>query len=181
MTGRKPSQYTAATTQDKGPARIAGQTTGSDPRRSMMFSQDRSRLRQLFFAAWHKHRSGQPLQPLEQLIVGVIGQHPEYHGLLEDPASLERDYPSAAGQTNPFLHLAMHISIQEQLGTRRPAGIEQIYAALLQQHGAAHTVEHIMMDCLADMLWQSQQQGVPPDESVYLDCLRNQAGVVDAG
>jgi len=147
---------------------------------AIMFSQDRSQLRQLFFDAWRKQGDRQPLEPLEQLIVHIIEQHPEYHALLENPATnLERDYLPETGQTNPFLHMAMHISIQEQLGTRRPAGIERLYAGLVQQQGDPHAAEHLMMECLAEMLWQSQRQGTPPDEAAYLACLRKQIGVTD--
>ncbi len=147
----------------------------------MMFSQDRSQLRQLFFEAWRKLQDRQPLEPLEQLIAHIIEQHPEYHALLENPdAHLERDYLPEAGQTNPFLHMAMHISIQEQLGTRRPTGIENLYAELVHQQGDPHAAEHLMMECLAEMLWQSQRHGTPPDEAAYLACLRKQAGTTDA-
>jgi len=28
-----------------------------------------------------------------------------------------------------------------------------------------------MMECLGEMLWQSQRNGAPPDEQRYLECL----------
>ena len=140
-----------------------------------MFGQDRSQLRQQYFAAWHKYLAQQPLDPLEQLIVSIIQQHPEYHALLEDEASnLDKDFTPEMGQTNPFLHMAMHIAIQEQLATQRPTGITECYQQLRQQNQDRHEVEHQMMECLAEMMWQSQQQGTLPDETAYLQCLRQQ-------
>jgi len=98
-----------------------------------MFGQDRSQLRHLFFAAWHKYLAQQPLAPLEQLIASIVQQHPEYHTLLEnEPTNLDKDYTPEMGQTNPFLHMAMHIAIQEQLATHRPDGITELHQKLMQ-------------------------------------------------
>ena len=138
-----------------------------------MFGQDRSQLRRLFFTAWHKYLAQQSLDPLEQLIAAIVQQHPEYHALLQDEeANLDKDYTPEMGQTNPFLHMAMHIAIQEQLATQRPDGITACYKELLQTRRDAHEVEHQMMECLAEMMWQSQRQGTLPDETAYLECLQ---------
>ena len=140
-----------------------------------MFGQDRSQLRHLFFAAWHKYLAQQPLDPLEQLIASIVQQHPEYHALLKDEAAnLDKDYTPEMGQTNPFLHMAMHIAIQEQLATQRPDGITELYKNLMQIYKDTHEVEHQMMECLAEMMWQSQREGTLPDEAAYLQCLQQQ-------
>jgi hypothetical protein len=138
-----------------------------------MFGQDRTELRGMFFSAWKKHTHQQLMEPLEVVIATIIERHPEYHNLFEhETAELDRDYTPEMGQTNPFLHMAMHISIQEQLSTKRPAGIEQIYPALLKKHQDAHEAEHTMMECLGKMLWEAQQQNKMPDENDYIDCLK---------
>ncbi len=131
-------------------------------------------MRQFFIDSWRKHSQGQPLEPLEALIAMVIEQHPEYHPLLNDPdACLSRDYLPEMGETNPFLHMGMHIAIQEQLATGRPAGIQAIHHTLRQKLQSDHEAEHAMMDCLAEMMWQAQKNQTPPDENDYLDCLRD--------
>ncbi len=76
------------------------------------------------------------------------------------------------GQSNPFLHMAMHISIQEQLGTQRPAGIIELYQSLLAKLGDPHEVEHQMMECLGQMIWEAQRNNTLPNDESYLDCLR---------
>lgn len=138
-----------------------------------MFPQDRTQLRKIFFDAWYKHRHQQVLEPLEQLIVAIIEQHPEYHDILtKQDEQLDKDYTPEMGQTNPFLHMAMHISIQEQLGTQRPAGIRELYQQLLTKLGDPHTVEHQMMECLGQMIWEAQRNNTMPNDESYLDCLR---------
>jgi hypothetical protein len=139
--------------------------------------QDRSGLRRLYITAWRKHRAGQPLEPLEHQIVAVIEQHPEYHALLEDDAlALARDYQPESGQSNPFLHLGLHLAIREQSTTDRPAGIAAIRAQLVGRLADPHEAEHRMLERLAEALWLSQRTGQPPDEVAYVESLRQMLG-----
>ena len=137
-----------------------------------MFGQDRTELRQMFFTAWKKHQSKQIMEPLEAVVAKIIELHPEYHSLLENQDTLDKDYTPEMGETNPFLHMAMHISIQEQLSTKRPTGIEQIHQSMLRKIKDPHETEHIMMECLGKMLWEAQSQNRAPDENDYLNCLQ---------
>ena len=142
-----------------------------------MYGDDRRRMRQVFFLAWRKHRSGRPLEGAEKTIVDVALLHPEYHDLLERPEdNAERDFPPQGGQTNPFLHLALHLAIEEQLATDRPPGIRDGYRRLLHQNGDRHGVIHLIMECLGESLWNAQQRGTAPDEAAYLDCVRRLSG-----
>jgi hypothetical protein len=138
-----------------------------------MFGNDRESLRRHYVTVWEKAGAGQPLEPLEQIIVGVIREHPEYQPLLRDAeAILGRDYTPETGQTNPFLHMGMHIAMQEQLGSDRPVGIRDVHQQLCRRVGDIHTAEHLMMECLGETLWEAQRNGVEPDERVYLERLR---------
>ena len=138
-----------------------------------MFGQDRTELRQMFFTAWKKHQNKQLMEPLEAVVAKIIELHPEYHALFEnETAELDKDYTPEMGQTNPFLHMAMHISIQEQLSTKRPTGIEQLHQSMLKKNKDPHETEHLMMECLGKMLWEAQSQNRAPDEADYLTCLK---------
>lgn len=141
-----------------------------------MFSQDRNTLRRQFIEAWQRHRDGLPLEPLQQQIVDLVGLHPEYHALLEgDPErTLARDWTPEQGETNPFLHLSMHLALREQIATDRPQGIRALAASLTLRTGDRHEAEHRMLDCLGEALWQAQRSSALPDEQAYLDCLRRQ-------
>lgn len=127
----------------------------------------------MFFTAWKKHQNKQLMEPLEAVVAKIVELHPEYHALLEnEEAEIDRDYTPEMGQTNPFLHMAMHISIQEQLSTKRPTGIEQLYHSILNKNKNPHETEHLMMECLGKMLWEAQSQNRAPDENDYLSCLK---------
>jgi hypothetical protein len=138
-----------------------------------MFTNDRNQLRKMFFASWQKFQSGDAMEPLEQMIAQIIQQHPEYHILLRDEdAHLDKDYTPEMGETNPFLHMSMHIAIVEQLSIDRPAGIKNLYQQLLSKYGDSHVVEHHIMECLGQMMWEAQRNQAMPDDQQYMECLR---------
>ncbi len=139
-----------------------------------MFGNDRTALRTQYATAWRKARDQQALTPLESALVTLIGEHPEYHALLETPAVelAQAEFRPEDGGENPFLHMGMHLALREQVGTDRPAGIRRLHRRLAARHGSAHAAEHLMMGCLGQVLWEAQQSRLSPDEARYLDCLR---------
>lgn len=140
----------------------------------MFYPQDRNQLRNFYREAWRKHQEKLPMEPLEALIADIVSIHPEYHAMLEsESADLDRDYLPEDGQTNPFLHMGMHITLREQCSTDRPNGIASIYKQILISTGDLHTAEHLMMDCLGETMWQAQRNNAIPDENFYLKCLKN--------
>jgi hypothetical protein len=138
----------------------------------MIFSQDRDQMRRYFTEVLRKHHERRPLEPLEDLVASVLVEHPEYHAALEGEGALARDYLPEMGETNPFLHMGMHIALREQIAADRPPGIRALHATLAARFGSAHEAEHRMMECLGEALWRAQRRGLPPDEADYLDCLR---------
>jgi len=66
------------------------------------------------------------------------------------------------------------LTLREQLSIKQPAGIKEIYQKLLDIHKDPHQVEHLMMDCIAQMIFTSQKNNDPIDEDTYLDCLKKQ-------
>ena len=137
-----------------------------------MFSNDRSELRKVFFDCWQLKLAGKPLDALQQMIVSIIEQHPEYHALFEKESNIDRDYDISSGETNPFMHMSMHIALAEQISTDRPTGIRAVHQQLSMAFGSAHEAEHKMMDCLSEALWQAQQNNTMPNETAYLNCLQ---------
>lgn len=139
----------------------------------MLFTQDRTRTRQLFRSAWQKHLNDEDLEPLEKQIVSLLEEHPEYHSLLSGTDNvIDQDFTAEHGSDNPFLHLSLHLALREQVGTDRPSGIASITRSLLLKHGDGHTVEHLMIDRLGLFLWEAQRQQRAPDEAAYLESLR---------
>jgi hypothetical protein len=138
-----------------------------------MFDPSREQVREMFFGAWRKYRAGVPLAGIETLALDVILQHTEYHALLGQPERFrEKDY---ADEANPFLHMSLHLALEEQLSIDQPPGIAERWRALLVRHGERHKALHEALECLAETVWRAQRDGAPPDAAAYLRCLERRA------
>jgi hypothetical protein len=141
-----------------------------------MFQPSQHDVRAFFCGTRRKQCSAAPLSPMEAQAATWIDAHPEYHAALDDEAAaLAADYRVEDGRENPFLHLSMHLSIAEQAGIDQPTGIRQALQLLAVRHGSLHAAHHQVMECLGEMIWQSQRSGLPPDGEAYLACVRRQA------
>lgn len=141
---------------------------------SIMFNPSRDQVRQFFVDAWRKQRANEILTPLEAQALDWILEHPEYHGDLENVEALTADYSVDAGRTNPFLHLSMHLAIAEQLSIDHPPGIRAAYQSLAQRTDA-HQAAHEVMECLGQVVWESQRLGTPLDTEAYIDLIKQRA------
>lgn len=113
---------------------------------------------------------------MQALAARWIDEHPEYHADLADlDAALEASYAVEHGRTNPFLHLGMHLAIDEQYSIDQPAGIRQAVGLLVARRGSLHEAHHEVMECLGRMVWESQRSSLPPDGHAYLECVRLRA------
>lgn len=140
-----------------------------------MFTPSRDEARRFLVDAWAKYRAGVPQSGLEQKAAALIALHPEYHRLLEDPARhLDQDYGPEGGEANPFLHLSLHLAIDEQLAIDQPPGLRAHYERLRRARGDDHAALHALLECLGETLWQAQRLSAAPDAQVYLDCLARQ-------
>jgi hypothetical protein len=141
-----------------------------------MFAPSREEVRRFFIDTWQKYRAGAPLVGLEETALGVLLLHPEYHPALEDAEkALSRDYTPDGGELNPFLHLSLHLAVEEQLSIDQPVGIRAAYGALVQRLGDEHDAKHTVVECLGEIVWRAQRLGAPPDEHAYLECVRRRA------
>ena len=137
-----------------------------------MFNPSRGEARAFLFDLWDKHEAGVPLTPLESMALAIVLEHPEYQAILGDRERyLERDWRPEGGETNPFLHLQMHLAIEEQVSIDQPRGIRAAVERLERRRGSAHDARHDVMDCLAEVIWNAQRHGAAFDNEAYLRCL----------
>lgn len=141
-----------------------------------MFTPSQHEVRQFFCETHRKMRANEVLTPLEAIARDWIMQHREYDETLTDlDTALAADYSVERGQSNPFLHLSMHLSIAEQISIDQPPGIRSAYAALARRLDSEHDAHHEMMECLGEMIWSSQRSGMPPDGAAYVECVKKRA------
>jgi len=136
----------------------------------LMFSY-RSQIRQYFCEVFSRHENNSELDAMGQIVLDIILLHPEYHAILRDPnTAIAQEYTVEQGQTNPFLHMGMHLAIREQVSVDRPQGVAAAYNQLVQKLDVSEA-EHKIIECLGSMLWESHSSNQPPNESGYLACI----------
>jgi Domain of unknown function (DUF1841) len=113
------------------------------------------------------------MEPLEMQVADVIALHPEYQVELELTGQApDRDYTPEGGRSNPFLHMGLHLAVRDQIATDRPAGIRKAFEEIAARADSAHDAEHLVIECLAETMWEAQRAGRPPDEMLYLERVR---------
>jgi hypothetical protein len=141
-----------------------------------MFHPTQEDVRRFFCGAYAKQRAGQPLEALEAIAAGWIAEHPQWHADLADAdAAVAHAYPEGSPGGNPFLHLAMHLSISEQCSIDQPPGIRQAVELLGHRHGDLHAAHHAVMECLGQMLADAQAHGQSPDGAAYVAAVQRRA------
>ena len=133
-----------------------------------MFSQDRKKQREFLAKSWQKYNSNKPLDPLEKLLVSITEIHHEYHDLI---CNIESEYFPEQGEVNPFLHINLHLALRDQLSINMPKGVKQVHQKLIDQYKDPHVVEHLMMECIAEMIYISQKNNTAIDQESYLNCI----------
>lgn len=145
-----------------------------------MFNPSKDDVRRFFCETWRKDRDARVLTPLESIAARWMQAHPEYHTLLDDPeAATTAEFSIGRGESNPFLHLSMHLAIDEQLSIDQPTGIVAVFEILSARFGDAHAAAHEAMECLGRIVWEAQRGTLPADtneiNSAYLECLQRRA------
>jgi Domain of unknown function (DUF1841) len=141
-----------------------------------MFQPSQADVRKFFCATYNKQQLGLPLDAMQTIAAGWINEHPEYHADLADEATaLAAVFTVEEGRSNPFLHLSMHLTIQEQCSIDQPTGIRQAVQLLAAKRNSLHTAHHEVMECLGEMIWTSQRSGLPPDGQGYIEAVRRRA------
>ena len=141
-----------------------------------MFNPSPEEVRRFFCNVYAKSRQKAPMEALETLAAGWLDVHPEYHAELADgDAAVVRNYDGSDGRENPFLHLSMHLSISEQCSIDQPHGIRQAVELLAARRGSLMAAHHETMECLGQMMWESQRGGRAPDGDAYVACVQRRA------
>ncbi len=138
-------------------------------------SPDRAQLRahrKIFWDAWQRELRGEPLDALQVRIVRVIRAHPEYHAMFDDEEHfVDRDIVGEG--TSFYVHLSLHLAIEEQLALRQPTELVQWMEVALTQRGMTrHEAIHAALEVLGHIMDQARQRGGEPDGMAYVQGLR---------
>lgn len=136
-------------------------------------------VRRYFAHVWQNRLNPLQLDALQQKALRIIEAHPEYQVYLENIEDyLDKNWTREEGQTNPFLHLSLHLSIQEQVGINQPFGIRTIHQKLVGMYNDNWVkAEDEMMEALVETIWQAQRHNQGLDVNAYMTRLRRLVGL----
>ena len=138
-----------------------------------MFKPSQQDVRRFFCETFRKFHAKEILTPLEVIASDWINQHSEYNAVLRDPeTAIHANYSIDQANSNPFLHLSMHLSISEQITVDQPRGVRAAFNILASKLNSQHEAHHEIMECLGTMIWNSQRNNLPPDGQAYIEALR---------
>jgi Domain of unknown function (DUF1841) len=140
-----------------------------------MFNPTRDQARAFFIESWRKRRAGEQLEAMEQLVADIIASHPEYHSLIENVDASDKDFAPEDGQVNPFLHISLHLAIEEQLAIDQPPGIKAAFEACLARRDNAHEARHDVLESLGETIWEAQRNGTGMDAAAYIERVKRRA------
>lgn len=145
-----------------------------------MYDVNTTDVRRFFGDVWQLRQQPHLLDALQHKALRIMEAHPEYARYLNHiDRYLDHNWTPEQGETNPFLHLSLHLSIQEQAAINQPFGIADIHRCLCVKHNDNWVAaEHEMMEALAETLWQAQRYGQGLDVNAYMTRLRR---LVDLG
>jgi Domain of unknown function (DUF1841) len=142
-----------------------------------LFNPSRDEVRDFFFDAWAKFKAQQTLTDLEKIALSVMHMHPEYHAILDAPEQFkQQEYFPEFGETNPFLHMSLHLSILEQISINQPTGIAGIYNQLKMKLDDEHDAQHAILECLGEAIWLAQRNNTALDGNYYVQLLQQKLG-----
>ena len=79
------------------------------------------------------------------------------------------------GQVNPFLHLSLHLAIEEQLSINQPPGLREAFEQCQARHGDRHAALHDVLEALGETIWRAQRDKAPLDALAYVEAVRRKA------
>ena len=146
-----------------------------------LYNPSRDEVREFFFNAWSQYQAQKPLTDLEKIALSVMHLHPEYHAILSAPEQFKhQEYFPEFGETNPFLHMSLHVSILEQISINQPISIANIYAQLKlkyqNEYDFEHKAQHDIAECLGECIWQAQRNNTALNAEYYVQLLQQKVG-----
>ncbi|MBP8267725.1 MAG: DUF1841 family protein [Zoogloea sp.] len=142
-----------------------------------MFDPSRDQSRRFFVESWRKHKNREVQTQLEIIAADLVAHHPEYHPLIDDPDGIHKEFSPEDGQINPFLHLSLHLAVEEQLSINQPPGIREAFEQCQAKRGDRHAALHDVLECLGETIWRAQRDKAPLDGLAYVESIRKRAGI----
>jgi len=130
--------------------------------------------REYFCRIWSGAKEGkiEAFTSEERKLVSIMFEHPEYRRQFEMIDSVGDHGIDPAPEANPFIHVAMHSVIENQLASKKPIEVYQFYLALRKKKLNHHDALHLLMAIMAPLIFKVVRSHEAFDEGYYVRLLR---------
>jgi hypothetical protein len=102
----------------------------------------------------------------------IMLEHEEYHQEFEIADHLQDHEYDVDRESNPFLHIAIHAVVENQLEARDPIEVNQFFNAMRKHAVPRHDIVHMIGAILAPLIFDVKQEGQPFDLGRYARILK---------
>jgi hypothetical protein len=113
----------------------------------------------------------------EKRIAQVMLEHEDEYFNQFEMADALSDYEfDPDSEENPFLHITLHATVENQLEARDPIEAYQFYNSMRKRKVSRHDTIHLIAMMLAPIIVTSLQRGNAPDMGMYKALLKKYKG-----
>jgi len=124
---------------------------------------------------WELALAGADLEGEEARFAEVLKQHPEYFDIWEQATTLPPEEEVLRDGVNPFVHVAIHHAIENQIADHTPPQTAETLEALMRAGYTRHEAIHAIGAILANEMFEILRDDRPFDEAGYIEALRDLA------
>jgi hypothetical protein len=123
---------------------------------------------------WELAQAGGELDGEDARLAAVLKQHPEYTDVWEEAQSMGKEEVTRDG-VNPFVHVAIHQVVENQLAENDPPQTAETLEALLRAGYERHNAIHAIGRVVSDEIFAILKEKRPFDEGAYMSALEDLA------
>jgi len=127
--------------------------------------------REILCSIWEKCQAGQALTAEEERIASLLREHEEYRSAWEI-GNVIMDSRYTVGGVNPFLHIHLHLTVENQLRANDPPEIAKVVAELQEKGYPRHEALHAVASILLDEIYDIMRDKRPFDREKYVNATK---------
>lgn len=124
---------------------------------------------------WELTMAGAELEGEEATFAKILKQHPEYFDIWERAGILDPHEEVLREGANPFVHVAIHQTVENQIANHTPPQTAETLEALMQAGYTRHEAIHTIGAIVAQEIFEILRDNRPFNEAAYVEALRDLA------
>jgi len=138
----------------------------------IMGEAEKQRIRRI----WRGAQEGTLTDQEELRLAKILKDHTEFHQYWSEP--VHRSQPLRDQDINPFLHVSLHLIIENQIAQGRPSRAEQLYNREIERGIPRHKVIHHLAGVFSEVLYDTLRRRKPFDQARYLARLQEETSQI---